>query len=422
MEKQRLLQKGFPVVLVTVLLATALIAFIIKYNSPAVEIPRLLTTGDVENKLIFDLNFYISFILFCVSVYGCFFFCEQQLKYFFLIIGFAAVSLSVYILDDLFTINLLVYTTYIVTVLFCLSRPANIISAATAIFLFLVLESHPSFMGVVLIKNSQYRPSSIISFLALLVFISVETIVTRELLEKNLIDRETIKHLEIVGKKMVLFNHRLQELAKLRGEDAVKQDRLRFTRDLHDSCGYAFTNIIMTSDAAVSQGRIDPSHSQEILQRIRTLASDGLNETRETLHLIRRIQEPYTKSIETVHQLKSIFEEVTGIKVDVEWGNMHNEYGPTVNKVIVRIIQEAFTNAIRHGMATYIVIQFWEFPEQLSMTVTDNGIGAAAIVKGIGLAGMEERLGTLGGNLAVSLPQGGGFRLRITIPIVERKI
>jgi signal transduction histidine kinase len=99
-------------------------------------------------------------------------------------------------------------------------------------------------------------------------------------------------------------------------------------------------------------------------------------------------------------------------------GNMKNDYGPAVNKVISRIIQESFTNSIRHGRASRIQIQFWEFPHEFTMTVTDNGIGADNIVKGIGLAGMEERLEPVGGALVVSSPQEGGFRLRITIPLV----
>jgi signal transduction histidine kinase len=160
------------------------------------------------------------------------------------------------------------------------------------------------------------------------------------------------------------------------------------------------------------------AHSQEIFHKIRNLASRGLNDTRETLHLIRKIQEPYHESITAIYQLKKIFEEVTGIAVTVEWGNMKSDYGPAINRVLTRIIQEAFTNSIRHGKASRILIQFWEFPNEFTMTVTDNGIGAANIVKGIGLAGMEERLGSAGGTLAVSLPPEGGFRLKITIPLV----
>jgi signal transduction histidine kinase len=236
--------------------------------------------------------------------------------------------------------------------------------------------------------------------------------------DKIIQNLETIKHLNMVGKKLVIFNHRLQEQAKQRREDGVKQERFRLTRELHDGCGYVFTNIMLVADAAVSLGSTNTANAQEIFQRIRNLASKGLTETRETLHLIRKIQEPCTKSVETIYELKTIFEEVTGITVEIEWGNMRYEYGPAVTRILGRIIQEAFTNAIRHGKATRIQIQFWEFPHELSMTVTDNGVGASSIVKGIGLAGMEERLGLAGGRLELSLPPEGGFCLRITIPLV----
>jgi signal transduction histidine kinase len=119
--------------------------------------------------------------------------------------------------------------------------------------------------------------------------------------------------------------------------------------------------------------------------------------------------------------MKSIFEEVTGIKVDIEVGNIRQSYGRTINKILARILQEAFTNSIRHGKATYILIHFWEFPEELTMTVTDNGIGTQTIVKRIGLAGMEERLAELGGNLEVSSPEDGGFRIRVRIPFAADK-
>ncbi|MDR2738900.1 MAG: histidine kinase [Treponema sp.] len=257
---------------------------------------------------------------------------------------------------------------------------------------------------------------------ALAVFLLLSSalmVLLRFFMDKHRHNQQTIEHLNFVSTKLLLFNHRLQELAKQRGEEAVKQDRLRFTRDLHDSCGYAFSNIILVSDAAVSRGEMGTAHSQETFHQIRNLAFRGLNDTRETLHLIRKIQEPYHESIETIYQLKKIFEEVTGIVVTVEWGNMKNDYGPVINRVLTRIIQEAFTNSIRHGKASRILIHFWELPREFTMTVTDNGIGAANIVKGIGLAGMEERLESVGGNLDVSLPPEGGFRLRIAIPLVH---
>ncbi|WP_198429917.1 sensor histidine kinase [Treponema primitia] len=338
-----------------------------------------------------------------------------------MLLGFIAAVLGVYILDDTLIIKTLIYTAYLMAVSLAFPLPRSAAISFVTIFLFLFFEYHPHFMGQDPIGFSFPIPPffEILPMTAIFFLVSIGMIMMRFFMNRYILDQQTIEHLDSVGKKMVLFNHRLQEMVKQRGEDAMVEERLRLTRELHDSCGYAFTNIIMVTDAAVSCGQMETANTQEIFQRIRKLASTGLNETRETLHFIRKIQEPYAKSIDSVYQLKKIFEEVTGIKVDIEWGNMRNEYGPTVNKVITRIIQEAFTNSIRHGKATHIFIQFWELNQKLSMIVTDNGIGASVIVKGIGLAGMEERLDEVGGELTVGLPPEGGFKLSISIPIIS---
>jgi signal transduction histidine kinase len=217
---------------------------------------------------------------------------------------------------------------------------------------------------------------------------------------------------------MIQINHRLQELAKNHIEEAIKQERLRFTRDLHDSCGYAFTGIIAITDGAVSSGPMNSANTLEIFQRIRNQAGSGLKELRAVLRLIRGINDPYTKSIDAIYQLKTIFEEVASIQVSIVWGNIKRDYGPSVNAALTRIVQESFTNSLRHGQATAIQIHFWEHPDALSMTVTDNGLGASDVIKGIGMAGMEERLASAGGVIKWSLPVEGGFRLEVLIPLI----
>jgi signal transduction histidine kinase len=395
--------------------------FTLKYNTHNAEIPILVNEDETINRLIFLRNFYISLIFYCFALFGYIFFSGTSLRYICLIAGFVSAILGTYILEDLFTINFFIYLAYIIMISFMFPPPKNLIFSMCCILLFSVFINHPHFMGLSL-GGSEFASPAFSETYTVMFFLCLSALfmaALRFFMDKYLHDRETIKHLNFVSTKLLLFNHRLQQLTKERGEEAVKQDRLRFTRDLHDSCGYAFSNIILVADAAVSRGAIEAANSQEIFHQIRNLASRGLNDTRETLHLIRQIQEPYHQSIETIYQLKELFEEVTGITVHVEWGNMKFDYGPAINKVLTRIIQEAFTNSIRHGKASRILIQFWEFLRQFTMTVTDNGIGASNIVKGIGLAGMEERLESVGGNLEVSSPPEGGFRLKITIPLVN---
>jgi signal transduction histidine kinase len=394
--------------------------FTSKYNLADAEIPIKITANEQLDRLIFIRTFYIPFVIYAAALLGCVFFSRAFIRRICLISGFAAAVLGVYILDDLFSISIFMYLAYIAVTSIIFPFPKNFLVSVCALLLFLVFMIHPSFMGLSL-GGSQFikpSPAEICVLMLILALSSAVLALLRFFMDKYRHNQKTIEHLNFVSAKLLLFNHRLQELAKQRGEEAVKQDRLRFTRDLHDSCGYAFSNIILVSDAAVSRGEMEAANFQEIFHQIRKLASRGLNDTRETLHLIRKIQEPYHGAIESIYQLKKIFEEVTGIAVTVEWGNMKSDYGPAINKILTRIIQEAFTNSIRHGKASRILMQFWESPGEFTMTVTDNGIGAANVVKGIGLAGMEERLESVGGTLAVSSPPEGGFRLKIVIPLV----
>ncbi|MDR0374903.1 MAG: histidine kinase [Treponema sp.] len=390
-----------------------------RYSASHAEIPIAINANKQLNRIIFLRNFYISFAVYAAMLFGCIF-SSPSMQRIYLPAGAIAAILAVYILDDFFTVTLFMYLAHIMMASLVFPPRRSRVIAICCVLFFLVFLIHPPFMGLSLGGAEFVRPSfsELFTLTIIMALSSAIMIMLRHCIDTHIYDQETIEHLNSVETRLMLFNHQLQELAKQRGEEAVRQERLRFTRDLHDSCGYAFSNIILASDAAISRNEMGTAHSQEIFHQIRSLASRGLDDTRETLHLIRKIQEPYHKSVETIYQLKKIFEEVTGITVAVELGNIKSDYGPVINKVISRIIQESFTNSIRHGRASRILIQFWEFPGEFAMTVTDNGIGAENIIKGIGLAGMEERLESVGGTLAVSSPQEGGFRLKITIPLV----
>ena len=108
------------------------------------------------------------------------------------------------------------------------------------------------------------------------------------------------QHLNNVMTQMSVFNQQLQNVAKTRGEDAAKQERLRITRDMHDSCGYVFVNITSLIDAAESRPDFSREQMDETLMTVRTLASNGLQETRRTLHAIRDMQDPVEKNIDAI--------------------------------------------------------------------------------------------------------------------------
>jgi signal transduction histidine kinase len=408
-----------PVLSAAAFFLAAGLMFFLKYGEPSLSLPLYFDAAESSNRLLFYINFYVPYILWVPAVYGCFFGKGFLIRVFCLLTGFAAAVIAGYVLEDILTIKLCLYSGFIIITASSFPFRTSLLLSLSSTAAFCLLLFHPRFFGAALGLLSFVRPETshiiLLSFyLSTLAFFSASL---RLLVEKHRNAEETITHLNLVGTRMLLFNHRLQEYAKNFGEEAVRKDRLRFTSDLHDSCGYVFTNIIAMSDAAISCAPMDMGRLSETFHLIQSQAREGLKKTRETLHMIRELQEPSANAVEVVYQMKSLFEEVTGIKVEIETGNMKQDYGAAINSIIARIVQEAFTNSIRHGKASRIQIQFWEFPQSLTMVVTDNGVGAKEIVKGIGLAGMEERLASVGGSLSVSSSSGDGFRLKVEIPL-----
>jgi signal transduction histidine kinase len=392
--------------------------FALKY-SRAAAIPLFFDADEANNRQIFFLNFYIPLLVCLAAFFGCLYGSGFLFRGICLALGFAAAVIAGFVLDDLFTINICIYSAYVLLTAAAFSPPKNYFLSGISILLFMIFLTHPSFMGLAQsgLRFAQYPINQVILLALYMALLAAAMCMIRFLAEKYTDSEAHVAHLNQVGTKMLLFNHRLQEFAKNYGEEAVKKDRLRFTSELHDSSGYVFTNIIAITDAAISFPSMETQKMHDTFQLIQNQAREGLKKTRETLHMIREMQDPGSGSIETIYEMKSIFEEVTRIKVEIETGNMKLDYGPEINRSLVRIIQEAFTNSVRHGKADRIIIRFWELPGALEMLLRDNGIGAQNINKGIGLAGMEERLALLGGKLEVWPPEDGGFALKVVIPV-----
>jgi signal transduction histidine kinase len=415
--------KLLPSLLIIMLLSGASFVFIQKYTDwGGIQfLPLIFDNDENTNQLLYKLNFFVNMGIFLQSLLVCIFFENFFSRMFSVIFSFTACIIGTYVLEDVFSINLCLYVAYIIAISISFSLIRGLIISSFSAGIFIYSLYRPKFIGLFPADIYYNQPDSIIivPVVGILLFAMISTTIARLLFDKYSNSRKTIEYLITTEKQLALFNSRLQRLARKRGREAVKHDRLKFTRDVHDTCGYAFTNIILLSDAAVSKNEMDTDDIQELFHKVRNLASKGLQETRSILYFIRENQMPYTHTVDDIFQIKSIFEKITGIKVEVVWGNMNQSYDSKINKIIIRIIQEAFTNSIRHGQASFIQIQFWESFNELVMTITDNGKGSRTIVKGIGLAGMEERLHLVNGKLAFSAPPTGGFRLTVIIPIIK---
>jgi signal transduction histidine kinase len=212
-------------------------------------------------------------------------------------------------------------------------------------------------------------------------------------------------------------NHAFQVYADSMEFRSAEKERNRITRELHDSVGYALTNIIMMMNAGKVLCREDSSKLPELFEEARRQADDALRENRRILYRLREIQE-MPEGLLKIRHLAKVFSEATGIEIETSFGNLPLTISDRIDSLLYRVVQEGLTNAFRHGKATKIAISFWNDEKELRVSLRDNGLGAEVIQEGIGLKGMKERLEEFGGTLrAYNVPDG--FNLGVSIPRIN---
>ncbi len=227
-----------------------------------------------------------------------------------------------------------------------------------------------------------------------------------------------IKHLDSAISQLSSANMGFQSYVKTLEIQVVMSERKRVSREIHDTVGYALTNIIMMMEAAIRLPCSEYEKISELLSLTRSQAQKGLKETRAALRLLRNERVMKLEGTRMIEELVSAFKKATGIEISMEYGNFKGFTNDRIDAIIFRIIQEGLTNAFRHGMATKIRISFWESPEYLQIIIHDNGVGAEKVVEGIGIAGMKERIQEIGGELYIRSVEDG-FKVTAKIPHEE---
>ena len=195
-------------------------------------------------------------------------------------------------------------------------------------------------------------------------------------------------------------------------EDA---ERNRITREIHDTIGYALTNIGMLLQASKAIARKDPEKLTGLLDSARDQAKNALQESRQILYHIRATKAEELLGINAIHRLVKSFQEVSGLEVEVSYGNAPLHFGTALDAAIFRLVQEGITNAIKHGNASRITVSFWQTESELQIRIWDNGRGADITHEGIGLAGLKERFVACGGRVLAER-EAYGFVLAAFVP------
>ena len=170
------------------------------------------------------------------------------------------------------------------------------------------------------------------------------------------------------------------------------QERNRISREIHDSVGHSLSTIIIQLGAISKLSEENSPQVSQMSAQLREFAVKGLQEVRTVVHDLK--PEQLTKQQLTVALEEFIYEtkEHSGVEFVFRQNKPTFQLTKEQELTIFRGVQEATTNAIRHGKATKITLLMMYSANELIVTIMDNGVGSSAISLEGGLKALEERL------------------------------
>jgi two-component system sensor histidine kinase UhpB len=252
-----------------------------------------------------------------------------------------------------------------------------------------------------------------------------------------------VRELAVIASR---FNTLAGALEKARAEnsrlyrnviDVQEAERRQIANELHDEAGPCLFGITANVSSVGRLADLVPeAQSTPIKQRVEEI--HAITERLKTINrdLLRRLRPIELGRIPLEELIGSL---VAGfgrrhpeVTFSVAIGSLAKGYGEAVDLTVFRCVQEALTNAMRHGGATRMSIDLREeqgasngadrSARKLRLVVHDNGAGVApGAPMGIGMTAMRERVGGLGGTAGIESSPGRGTTVLVLVPLSPRK-
>ena len=208
------------------------------------------------------------------------------------------------------------------------------------------------------------------------------------------------------------LNADLLSTRSLLAESVRDHERLRLARELHDVAGHKLTALKLNLSALQRR----PGFGDEDQLRLcATLADELLGDLRAVVQQMR------------LHDGVDLRQILQGIAAPFPRPRLHLDMEPGLRvenfdqaEAVVRTVQEALTNAARHGAADNLWLSLQRQGASLRLELRDDGRGSGELSFGNGLTGMRERLQAIGGDVSARRGEGGGVRLSAWWPMTVR--
>ncbi|HEX5542587.1 MAG TPA: sensor domain-containing protein [Micromonospora sp.] len=206
---------------------------------------------------------------------------------------------------------------------------------------------------------------------------------------------------------------RVQRLTETRADATEVQaaELRRIERDLHDGAQARLVAVGLTLGTIEHLLDRDPAAARALLAEARESSAKALSELRD---LVRGIHPPVLAERGLGDAVRALALDTplsTEVRVDLP-----GRLAAPVESAAYFAVSEVLTNAVKHARATRILIEVRFVEELLRIIVHDDGRGGADPGRGSGLRGLQRRLGTFDGTVAVKSPPGGPTTVTLELP------
>ncbi|WP_296001914.1 CHASE domain-containing protein [Rugamonas sp.] len=230
------------------------------------------------------------------------------------------------------------------------------------------------------------------------------------------------KELRDSQSKLQLSHHKLRRLAA-HADQIKEEERKRIAREIHDDLGQNLLVLRIEADMLATRtgarhrllharARSTLGHIDSTIKSVRHIIND-LRPTVLDLGLGAAVEWQIAQFRQRSGMVCELIEHQQDIVID--------DHGATA---LFRVLQESLSNILQHAKASMVRVELRQQQGQLTMTISDNGIGIGAHsrskVGSFGLVGIEERISILGGQCSISGSPKAGSVVRVSVPVSYR--
>ena len=209
----------------------------------------------------------------------------------------------------------------------------------------------------------------------------------------------------------------LTRLADEAKQTALLQERNRLAGEIHDTLAQAFTAISIQLGVAKRIAQHDPAEVTQILDRVMELTNMALAKARQSVWALHPTAEEFADLATQLSQWAEQMTQGTAIQLQMQILGSPRPLSPLLGKNLLRIGQEAITNALKHAQAQQLQVRLSYETESVSLCIDDDGRGFIfpSDTGGFGLISLSERADRINGHLTIRSQIGQGTQICIQV-------